>query len=611
MKLLSDENRRFFLIPLAALIAVLPLIQHGVSCGHDFDFHLVSWMEAARQFSQGTLHPHWAFTPAYNAGEPRFVFYPPLSWMLGGLLGLLPYGSEGAAWGAAPIAFTWIALCLSGLTLYRLSRDFASANASLIAAILYLGNPYMLFDAYERTAYGELLAAAWIPLLFHSILRDRVTIPRIALPVALLWLSNAPAAVMGSYTLALLATLRLIRGAWYSKNSAIVCHRSSPRVIARNTLAGTILGLALAAFYLVPAAYERQFVQSSMVITGHDRIDRNFLFEHTGISSVARHYDAITHTVSLIAVTLLLATALALSAIHFCRRSENSEVFASSIGRTWDLRYKATFPSGSCAILTAAIILLLTPLSLPLWNYIPQAAYVQFPWRLLTILAPVFSLATARALELFSRGTILSSTRYTKASMFGFFFRSVKQAFSPWGMLFFTTALSAALVLPAIRNFRQPCRVNRTPLARLVLFRSIGSRPMREYTPTTAHNGNHSSTNPPYWLAYSAEDPAPPDTQPGPAPTHLTVTAPYSEFLILNLRDYPSWHITLNGEPMPHPGQLFSVRYDGLIAIQLPAGVSTIDIHYLHSFDQSAGDAISLVSLALFIFMCASPIADL
>ncbi len=85
----ASDRRPFVLILVAALFAVHPLIVHGCSCGHDFDFHLVNWMEVASQFSHGHLYPHWAFSPAYNAGEPRFVFYPPLSWVLGALLGLL------------------------------------------------------------------------------------------------------------------------------------------------------------------------------------------------------------------------------------------------------------------------------------------------------------------------------------------------------------------------------------------------------------------------------------------------------------------------------------------------------------------------------------------
>src|SRR3954453_21395757 len=122
----------------AALIAIAPLLVHGCSCGHDFDFHLVSWMEAANHLRHGKLHPQWAFSPAYNAGEPRFVFYPPLSWYLGALIALvvthLPAVNATTAWNSVPILFTWIALTLSGLMLHRTARTFAGANAALLAA---------------------------------------------------------------------------------------------------------------------------------------------------------------------------------------------------------------------------------------------------------------------------------------------------------------------------------------------------------------------------------------------------------------------------------------------------------------------------------------------
>ena len=48
-----------------------------------------------------------------------------------------------------------------------------------------------------------------MPLLLLAILRERITIAGIAMPVALLWLTNDPAAVMGCYTLALLGALRV------------------------------------------------------------------------------------------------------------------------------------------------------------------------------------------------------------------------------------------------------------------------------------------------------------------------------------------------------------------------------------------------------------------
>ena len=82
----TGQWQRRALIFVSALAVALSLAWRGNSCGHDFDFHILSWLEAARQFTHDNLHPYWAYTPAYNAGEPRFVFYPPLSWTIGAIL---------------------------------------------------------------------------------------------------------------------------------------------------------------------------------------------------------------------------------------------------------------------------------------------------------------------------------------------------------------------------------------------------------------------------------------------------------------------------------------------------------------------------------------------
>ncbi|HWY99956.1 MAG TPA: 6-pyruvoyl-tetrahydropterin synthase-related protein, partial [Edaphobacter sp.] len=430
----------YLLIPLAAFLATLPLLIQGCSCGHDFDFHLLSWMEAARQFTHGDLHPHWAYTPAYNAGEPRFVFYPPLSWTIGAILGLL------LPWTWTPILYTWLALTASGLALYRLARDFASPTAALVAAILYTVNPYMLFTAYERTAYAELLAAAWIPLLLQAILRGNdkggVTIPRIAIPIALLWLTNAPAAVMSCYALALLTAIRLAAnssnrfasgspsdlsatnpGAPYLDSEMLASRAGAtapaqantgttpsqtPLQIAVNTITGTILGFGLAAFYILPAAYERRYVQIAMAIISNMRVQDNFLFHRTGDPP----HDQVLHTASVIAIiltTLTVAMLLLLRATKpgapFMRSHRTSgpsrepgsptSVFARWGGETRPSSSQSLGISSvtssplrehtklipaylltSLTALTLAIALLLTPLTTILWTHAPELVFL-------------------------------------------------------------------------------------------------------------------------------------------------------------------------------------------------------------------------------------------
>jgi hypothetical protein len=593
----SRDRRSLYIVPLAALVAVLPLVLRGCSCGHDFDFHLLSWMEAARQFSHGTLHPHWAFSPAFNAGEPRFVFYPQLSWALGALLGLLlthlPGVTQAAGWTAVPILFTWIALTASGFAIVRLARAFTNANAALLAAILYLANPYMLFTAYERTAYAELLAAAWIPLLLHAILRERVTIPGIAVPMALLWLTNVPAAIIGSYTVTLLAALRIatLPGAPHLASELWEARRKSSLQLTLRALGGTALGLALAAFYIIPAAYERGFVQIAMATVGDMRIDRNFLFEHTGTLPDDLLHDRVLHTASLIAVLLLAATVAALALIW--RASKQGASRPDS--QTWEARVRTPFPTLPFAILTAGIAFLLTPISVLIWNYAPEAAFLQFPWRLLLIVAPIFALALAHACIGGPRAISVATSVATGERRW---FAAAKRCFATPSLP--VLLLAAALTLPAYHFFRQPCGPADTASARLALFQSnAGTDPTDEYTPVAADNEALKPNNPPYWLADSPAAAAPTATAPGPAPTHLSLTAPRAEDLILNLRDYPAWRITLNGAPTPHS----TPRPDGLIVVPIPAGTSTIDIRYAHTFDQTLGDAITLLALAVCLFL--------
>ncbi|MGD0445402.1 MAG: hypothetical protein ABSA39_15815 [Edaphobacter sp.] len=566
------ERLPYILIPVAALIAILPLLANGCSCGHDFDFHLLNWMEAARQFAHGNLHPHWAYTAAWNAGEPRFVFYPPLSWTIGAILGLI------FPWTWTPIAYTWLALTASGLSLYYLASEFTPPPAATVAAVLYTVNPYMLFTAYERTAYAELLAAAWIPLLLHAILRDKVTIPRIAIPIALLWLTNAPAAVMSCYALAILTLIRLATNpatedrsptnpgapyidsdVWASPEGATAPAHANPgnaptqtrSELALNTLLGTTLGLTLAAFYIVPAAYERRFVQIAMAIIPFYRIQDNFLFHHT----TDIPHDQVLHTASLIAITLIVLTAATLIAIRITQNS-----------RTTSLLLPLT-------TITIAITLLLTPITQFIWTHAPELAFLQFPWRLLAILAAVPALAIALALKT-TKLTALTTTTLAIAT-------------------------AAALTYPAYTLFHQTCDPEDTVQARLHLFHSNqGSDPTDEYTPTTADNDSLAQTNPPWWLSTDPDAKPPANSQPAAAPMHLDLDAPNAEDLILNLRDYPNWEITRTAPGsmhQEHPAHL--KREDGLIAIPIRAGSSTIDITYIHTLDQTTGDIISTIAL--------------
>src|SRR5579872_3399266 len=197
MALYTRLRWSFLLIPFIALLVIAPYWVQGTSCGHDLSFHVQSWLETTQQWKLGTVYPRWALQADYGNGEPRFIFYPPLSWMIGSLLGLL------LPWPVVPAAFIFLCCTLSGITLYLCAREWLDERTSLLAAALYTANAYQMMVVYERSAFAELLAAALAPLAILYTLRtgrsfwhNAVTL---ALALAAIWLTNAPAAVMSTY----------------------------------------------------------------------------------------------------------------------------------------------------------------------------------------------------------------------------------------------------------------------------------------------------------------------------------------------------------------------------------------------------------------------------
>src|SRR5437588_12756708 len=147
------------IIMVTALAALVPFLFRGNPSGHDFEFHVFSWMEVLSQWKQGILYPRWAALAHWGYGEARFLFYPPASWTLGAALGgALP-------WKMVPGAYCWIVLTLAGAAMYRLAREWFPPPDALFAAAFYALNPYHLLIVYWRSAYAELLAATLLPLL--------------------------------------------------------------------------------------------------------------------------------------------------------------------------------------------------------------------------------------------------------------------------------------------------------------------------------------------------------------------------------------------------------------------------------------------------------------
>jgi hypothetical protein len=341
---------------LVASAIVAPMCFLGNASGHDFQPHVASWIEANNQWRHGIFFPRWAEWANSGFGEPRFIFYPPASWMLGAALGsVLP-------WRMVPGAFIWISIFVAGISMWKLAREWLSAQQALAAAILFAANPYHLALVYYRSDFAELLASAIFPLMLcgvFGILRDGWRrMPLLATSFAAIWLSNAPAAVVATYSLALILVI-----------ACIVARTIRPLILGGLAM---LLGFGLAGFYLAPAWWEQRWVQIAQAVSTTYEPQRNFLF--TRINDP--EFILFNWKISALAVAVMILTSLGV-AFGFRQRREWPKVW-------WPL----------IALSVASVFLMLPPSTL-LWRHLPELKFLQFPWRWLLPLSFTFAFFAA------------------------------------------------------------------------------------------------------------------------------------------------------------------------------------------------------------------------
>jgi 6-pyruvoyl-tetrahydropterin synthase-like protein len=526
---------------------VLPFFWLGTASGHDFEFHAASWLDVASQWKQGVLFPRWATSMNHGFGEPRYIFYPPISWILGAALTLvLPDAS-------VPIVYIVLVQTFAGLSAYFLLRNLAARRAAILAAGFYAINPNALLMSYIRSDFAEQLACAFFPLLLLAALRvanllddnssPRRSIALFAIPFAAVWLCNAPAGVIASYSMALLF-------AW-----AVLTQRSW-RPFLRG-ISGLALGLGLTAFYLVPAAYEQRWVNIGQALASGLLPVQNFLFtriddpEHTWFNWIA----------SICALSLILLLALAALA--------SRRLAASSLA----MRGR---PASVALLLLGTVATLLTlRFTLPLWTYLPKLRFVQFPWRWMSIIALIAACFLAFAME---KGR---------------------------GWLWFAALCLLSVPLAHFQVQNTWWDPDEMPTMHDALDNGPGFDGTDEYDPLGDDHLDLPADAPEAKiLPADGADSAAPNAhfqieRWSPEQKQIRVDSPTEARVALRLLNYPAWRVQLNGKPLT-PDRMDDVNQ---MVVPIEPGTSEINVEFVRTADRRLANAISAISSVLALFL--------
>jgi hypothetical protein len=566
-------------ILLAAVIAVTPQLIKGSSCGHDFDFHLVSWFDASTSWHNLEFYPHWTPSANYGAGEPRFVFYPPLTWMLGAALSLA------MPWTLVPIAITFLLLAGTGIATRALARELLDDGTATLAGCAAMFSGYALFSAYERSAFGELAGGIWIPLLLKFAMGGRESDEKgwarglegsaaVALVIAGAWLSNAPVGVMASYLLAAVAVVLAAR------------QRSWAPLLRASV--GMCLGLGLAAIYLVPAAWEQKWVDIAEATNDPGaKVENGWLFAYHLDPLLAGH-DSVLQRASRIAVAMIALAVAGLIVAWLLGQ------FKGNDGRTRDLWLVL-------AVIPFMVLLLQLPVSWPVWKLLPKMRFLQFPWRWLVVVEAPMGIFSAAAV---------------------------------WQVRRWRPLAVVAICLPALvwsvhlasQNYFQRCDEEDAVAPMVAVDKSgAGFEGVDEYAPVGADEslavkglpmgcladdpqvelGKLNDDQVPEWSADQGSCMATflavlDSYRIRPENLHAFGNIEHAGYLILRRRAYPAWQVKVNGASVP-----LIQRDDGLMALAVKQGLVQLDIVWTTTPDVLAGRWMSALSVLAFGGLCA------
>ena len=560
------------LITLLAL-ALFPLLTSAYPTIGDGLNHFYRLAELERHVAQGDLYPRWLATLHYGYGSPLFNFYSPLSYYIALIFRI-----------AFPLATSLqlgyiVALMVAISGAYSWARDqFDSDIAGLACAAAYAFAPYLYFNIFHRGAYPETWGLALAPWVMRSTLRVASRPSRsdslvFALLYAALILTHTITAFIITPILIICVIVKIVISYQLSvtRNTQYGIRNMLKLFIVHCSL--FILGIGLAAFFIIPILFESQFVQLNRATNLIDLDYRNNFLTLSTLFSLPPNFDPNL-------VANFMPASLSLAQIIFVI---GCWLLVASRWRKNHQPREATIRHSPFAIshlplfivhcsLFIALSLLTLSISQPLWSTFPFAQFIQFPWRLVgmaSLLLAALVGDSVSQLEKINRNLAHGSF---VIGIFAFFLFSL--------------------------SWTYPARYESLP--NTVTPQDTTQYEIRNNQLGTTSNGEYL----PMWVTDMPKEKVPLDAkcQVSNAKSNedeVKCDSPKEFTLTLNRFYFPSWSATLDNVST----EIKPSSPNGLITIQVPSGQHTIRIFLQPTVWQIIGATISILSLILLLII--------
>ena len=363
-------QKHLLILLVLSTLALWPFAKYGYFESHDGEWMVIRFTAFHQALVSGQFPVRYVERLNNNYGYPVLNFLYPLPFYLAEFPKIIGFGFVNSI----KIVFVVSSIASTFAMFWALAQIF-SKNAATAGALIYLFVPYRFVDLYVRGSLGENLAFTFVPIIagciFNLAKGHIIYAPILSLAVGLLTISHNVMALLFLPFFFILSTIVNIRS-------------------FKVTIISFATGILTATFFVLPALYDLKFVRLSQIkiseITSHLVDFTKLLIPSWGYGPNPNSASGLSPQIGIVTTIIILATTITV----FKSKSKNIAV-------------------NYFLLVFFLIVFANTKLSAVLWQNLPAADIIQFPWRMLAIVVFIAAFLTAYLIESAKSKMLLAS----------------------------------------------------------------------------------------------------------------------------------------------------------------------------------------------------------